>query len=295
MWRSGMGAGILATALTAGCADGTSTEGAPPPAATASPAPRASAGAGLSVQDVDVEVRDDLQRVFAAAGVVGTFVLLDAEERRLTVVDRVRAETPAVPASTFKIPYSLIALETGAVRDVDEVVPYGGRPQPFPQWERDMSMREALPASNAAIFQELARRIGLQQEQAWLDRLDYGNKRIGSAVDRFWLDGPLKISPVEQTFFLHRFASGALPVADAHLDAVTDLLAVPGERSAALFGKTGLIFQSNPQLGWWVGWVKQPAGRLYTFALTMDIDEDSEAGQRIPLGQHLLRELGALP
>lgn len=294
MRHRGPSALALAIALLAGCGDDDSIsaaeELAPPTSSTV-----ASPSGALDSDDLEVQVRDDLKSVFSDAGVTGTFALLDVRERRLIVVDRERAETPEVPASTFKIPHSLIALETGAVRDVDEVVPYGGKSQPFPQWERDMSMREAVPASNAAIFQELARRIGPEQERAWLARLAYGNQRIGSAVDRFWLDGPLKISPVDQTLFLQRFASRSLPVERANADAVAELLALPTAGSATLHGKTGLIFQSDPQLGWWVGWVEHPDGRVHTFALTMDIDRDTEAAQRVPLGTELLQRLGALP
>ncbi len=295
MWRIGTGAMVLVAALTsAGCGQDTPADEATRIGATASPAAPVT-GSSLAVADLEVQVRDDLQSFFADVGVEGTFALLDVRERRLTVVDRDRAMTPAVPASTFKIPHSLIALESAAVRDIDEVVPYGGRPQPFPQWEQDMSMRQALPASNAAIYQELARRIGPEQERAWLGRLGYGNQKVGPAVDRFWLDGPLKISPVDQTLFLQRFAERTLPVADAHVDAVASLLTVPTAGSARLYGKTGLIFQTQPQLGWWVGWVEQPDGRLYTFALTIDIDRPAESEQRIPVGKELLRRLGALP
>lgn len=299
MWRISIGAVVLATVVSSsGCGqdDARDRSAARPeaPAATASAA-TPTTKVPLAVADLDVGVRDDLVQVFADADVTGTFALLDVSERRLTVVNRERAMNPAVPASTFKIPHSLIALETAAVQDVDEIVPYGGRPQPFPQWERDMSLRDALPASNAAIYQELARRIGPEQERAWLKRLDYGNQEIGSAHDRFWLDGPLKISPVEQTLFLHRFAERTLPVTGAHMNAVAELLRMPTDGPATLYGKTGLIFQTDPQLGWWVGWVERPDGRLYTFALTIDIDQSAESGRRVPLGEDLLRRLGALP
>jgi beta-lactamase class D len=41
--------------------------------------------------------------------------------------------------------------------------------------------------------------------------MDYGNTEIGTAVDTFWLPGPLKISAVEQTRFLAKLAQDALP------------------------------------------------------------------------------------
>jgi len=66
-----------------------------------------------------------------------------------------------VPASTFKIANTIIALETGVVKDENEIIPYGGRP--FKHWEKDMSMREAIALSAVPIYQELARRIGLER------------------------------------------------------------------------------------------------------------------------------------
>lgn len=85
--------------------------------------------------------RVDLRSVFQSQGVTGTFVLYDAQSDELTAVDAKRAATRYVPASTFKIANSLIALETGVVKDENEVIPYGYKPQPFKAWEKDMSMR----------------------------------------------------------------------------------------------------------------------------------------------------------
>src|SRR5690606_38824824 len=111
----------------------------------------------------------------------------------------------------FKIPNTLIGLSVGAVSSVDEVLPYGGKPQPFKAWERDMSLRDAISASNVAIYRELARRIGLERMRDHVARIDYGSAEIGTKVDDFWLSGPLKISAVEQTLFLASLADSALP------------------------------------------------------------------------------------
>src|SRR6185295_19637139 len=106
---------------------------------------------------------------------------------------------------------SLIALETGVVKDESEAVPYGGKPQPIKAWEKDMGLRDAIKISNVPVYQEIARRVGLARYDAWLARLDYGNRQTGTVVDRFWLDGPLAISAVEQTKFVARLAQGTLP------------------------------------------------------------------------------------
>src|SRR5262245_49877223 len=86
--------------------------------------------------------RTDLEAVFAENSVAGTFVLYDVGADHLTLVNGGRAKTRFVPASTFKIANTIIALETGVVKDENEIIPYGGRPQPFKHWEKDMSMRE---------------------------------------------------------------------------------------------------------------------------------------------------------
>ncbi|ROO85064.1 beta-lactamase class D [Actinocorallia herbida] len=239
-------------------------------------------------------VRDDLQDVFRKAGVRGTFALLDVRAGRTTVVDRARAEQRLIPASTFKIPHSLIALETGVIADEYEVIPYGGQPQPFPEWEHDMNLRDAVRASNVPVFQTLARRIGLARERQWVNRLHYGDREIGGVVDRFWLDGPLEISAVEQTRFLSRLARRELPVAKAHQLTVRDILKIEEKDGYALFAKTGWGMSTEPGIGWWVGWVERGAD-LYTFALNIDVEQDADTAQRVPVARELLRSLGVLP
>src|SRR5690606_789557 len=113
--------------------------------------------------------------LFGEAGLDGTFVVFDPRAETFTGHDEARATIRFIPASTFKIPNSLIGLASGAVASADEVLPYGGQPQPFPQWEKDMSLREAIPISNVPIYQTLARRIGLSRMQEYVTRLDYGN------------------------------------------------------------------------------------------------------------------------
>jgi beta-lactamase class D len=243
-----------------------------------------------------VVVRDDLAAVFDHAGVRGTFVLHDAGGARTVVVDRARAQRPLVPASTYKIPHSLIALETGAVRDADELIPYGGKPQPIKDWERDMNLRDAVRVSNVPVFQQLAHRIGAAREQEWMRRLGYGNAEVGPVVDRFWLDGPLMISAEAQARWLCRLARQELPAAVVHQRTVRDILRLESTGSVALYGKTGWAAGTTQQVGWWVGWVERGTG-VHCFALNIDIvaDADADAAKRIPLGRELLHRLDVLP
>lgn len=236
----------------------------------------------------------ELGGAFKAAGATGTFVLYDLDADTYAVFDRERAQTRYIPASTFKIANSLIGLQVGAVANVDEVLPYGGAPQPFKDWEQDLPLREAIRVSSVPIYQELARRIGRPRMQTWVERLGYGNREIGSVVDRFWLDGPLRISAVEQVRFLAKLVRGELPVRDDVVAAVREITLLERTDAYALHGKTGWVFSTEPDVGWWVGWVERD-GRYYAFALNIDMpDPERDIGKRVEIGRRCLQVLGLL-
>ncbi|WP_232529360.1 penicillin-binding transpeptidase domain-containing protein [Methylomonas koyamae] len=116
----------------------------------------------------------EVGELFKNAGVTGTFVLYDVGADKFVGHNQTRSKVRFVPASTFKIPNSLIGLSVGAVKSVDDVLPYGGKPQPFDAWAKDMGLREAIMLSNVPIYQELARRVGLERMREYVSKLGYG-------------------------------------------------------------------------------------------------------------------------
>ncbi|HEX5514544.1 MAG TPA: class D beta-lactamase [Gammaproteobacteria bacterium] len=245
------------------------------------------------VYALDWQDSPQISQIFKDAGVAGTFVVYDVGAQRLVGHDQARAKARFVPASTFKIPNTLIGLSTGVVQSADEVLPYGGKPQPFKAWERDMSLREAISASNVPIYQELARRVGLERMQEHVTRLDYGNRDIGATVDKFWLVGPLEISAVEQTQFLALLAEQALAFPEEAQRGVAEIIRLEQRENLTLYGKTGWENAPEPGIGWWVGWVRKD-GSVYPFALNIDIRQASDASQRVELGRASLKALGLL-
>lgn len=235
----------------------------------------------------------DVGEIFSSVGVAGTFVLYDAEAGSLSGHDQARANERFVPASTFKIPNALVGLCVEAVTSVDEILPYGGDPQPFEAWEADMTLREAMPLSNVPIFQELARRIGVQRMREYVSNLDFGNQDIGATVDTFWLEGPLRISAVEQALFLARLAQGKLSMPEEVQRSVRETLLLEQGENWQLFGKTGWENVPGRGIGWWVGWVRKN-DRVYAFALNIDIQQASDARKRIEIGKASLEALGVL-
>lgn len=67
------------------------------------------------------QTRPDFEKHYRAANVSGAFVLYDLKNDSHLVYNRARVETPFVPASTFKILNALIALETGVIKDENEI------------------------------------------------------------------------------------------------------------------------------------------------------------------------------
>jgi beta-lactamase class D len=72
-------------------------------------------------------------------------------------------------------------------------------------------MEEAFKISSVPYYQEVARRIGKDTMQIWIDSIKYGNMKLGSAVDSFWLNNTIKISPDEQLGLVKRLYFEQLP------------------------------------------------------------------------------------
>jgi beta-lactamase class D len=248
------------------------------------------------------EIRQDLATRFSDDGTAGTFVACVTEGSRLIVSDDSRCDTPLLPASTFKIPNSLIALDTGVVRDADaEIFKWDGVQRPFEAWNRDHTLRSAIAASAVPVYQEIARRIGPERMHKYLDAFEYGNRNIGGGIDRFWLTGDLRISAIQQVDFLDRLRRGALPASQRAQDITRDILPVNNSGDALIRNKTGLVGVDDrtqagairPQLGWIVGWAEK-GGKQTLFALNLDIRESRHVGSRLKLAEQCLRDIGSI-
>jgi beta-lactamase class D len=140
------------------------------------------------------------------------------------VSDAEACATRLCPASTFKIPHALVALETGAI-SVDTVERWDGVRHPRqPLWDRDHTVLSAMKPSVVWFFQRIAPRVGAERMRGWLERLHYGNADTRGDVTMYWLNGVLRISPDEQVAFLRRFYTSTLPVSPAHQKSVRDAL-----------------------------------------------------------------------
>jgi beta-lactamase class D len=242
------------------------------------------------------EILDGLARHFADEGTVGTFVGYKIDDYLVIASDTERSGEAMLPASTFKIPNSLIALETGVVGDPDkDVFQWDGVVRSIEAWNRDHTMRSAIAASAVPVYQELARRIGAERMQTYVDLFEYGNRDTGGGIDQFWLTGNLRIDPVQQVDFVDRLRRGVLPVSKRSQDIVRDILPVTKSGDAVIRAKTGLLGAEagKPSLGWVVGWAEKGSANT-VFALNLDVREPRHIADRMKLAQLCLTDIGAI-
>lgn len=253
------------------CALGLScTKQTPAPAAVTSQlSPRTHAtgapkAAPAGAQALEAQTEPALAAILRSHQLQGVIARLEGDAAAARCSDRDACHVALTPASTFKIPNSMIGLETGVIPDAEFVIPWDGVKRWADAWNHDHSLRTALRDSAFWYYQELARRVGKARMQTWLDRLDYGNRQMGDQVDRFWLDGPLTVTPLQQVDFLRRLVLARLPISERTRGILLDITKRGELDGKILHGKTGWARPDEPsEVGWFVGWVEDPVRPRY--------------------------------
>jgi beta-lactamase class D len=135
--------------------------------------------------------------------------------------------TRLLPASTFKVPHALAALDAGVLSGPDDPFAYDGARLPFESWRRDHTVRSAMRYSVVWYFQRVAEKLGMAREREYLKKFDYGNADPSSGLTTFWLGGSLQITPEEQLRFIRRLYSDELPASRTAHRIVRELLVQP--------------------------------------------------------------------
>ena len=99
-----------------------------------------------------------------------------------------------LPASTFKVPHALIALQTNVVTPTT-VIKWDGVKRDYPVWNSDQTLESAIRMSAVWVFQQFATAIGRDRELESLRAFRYGSAKFEHEVTNFWLNGDLQISP----------------------------------------------------------------------------------------------------
>lgn len=182
------------------------------------------------------------------------------------------ADTPLPPCSTFKIPNSLIGLDSSVVNSLDHRFKFEGEPTWNEQWNRDHTLRTAFRHSTVWYFQRFARKVGEEKMQAYLDALDYGNRDISAGIDQFWLGSSLKITARQQLKFIQSLYHETLPFPSEIQQSVKEIMVYRTGENYILRGKTGSDWDERYILGWYVGWL-ETGDKAYAFAAAVQDGE----------------------
>jgi len=248
-------------------------------------------------------IRTDWQTHFTNCRVEGSVVIFDRQNKQWIVSDTTGIKTAVLPASSFKVANLLIALESGVIKDENEVVKwpgatdtvkYGYRPEIY----HDMTVREAFAESAGWVFVELAKKIGKEKYQQHLKAYHYGNGVLTQTDADFWNFGAFGISPLNQVQFLQALYEGQLPASQRNMDIVKRVMKVEQDKGYTISAKTGWTRDNGINTGWWIGYVESDKG-VHFFATRLLQDrrdkQDNFGACRKEITRTVLKDLGVLP
>ena len=238
----------------------------------------------------------ELKKYFDDVNMKGCMVIWDYTNNKFAYYDSARCHKEFLPASTFKIPNSLISLEAGVIKDEEEYIKWDGKVRSREEWNTDANLRTAFKNSTVWFYQELARRVGEKKMQHYIDTLDYGNKNISGGIDMFWLNGSIRITAMQQIFLLRNIFTDKVPFSQRSIDILKKIMILEETPKYTMRGKTGTAIDEKKieggNVGWFVGYLTRE-NNIYFFALNVDITNDNILyNERINLPRKVFNDMG---
>jgi beta-lactamase class D len=219
-------------------------------------------------------IQSDFQTILADANLEGSILIYDFQKEKYYSNDFVWAKVERLPASTFKIPTTIIGLETGVLESDSAFFKWDEMPRKMKAWEKDMYLAEAFQSSCVPCYQEVARAIGYDKMRQYLSRFNYGKMEfVPQTIDNFWLEGTSRISQYQQIDFIERFYHDGLGVSVHTTNTTKKIMLIEETKSYSLSGKTGWATSNKGDNGWFVGHVLR-GFKDYFFAVNVSPKAD---------------------
>ncbi len=240
------------------------------------------------------KIDDSLKVHFDAQQADGCFTMFNNGDGKVTVYNMRYDTMRFTPASTFKIVNSLIGLETGVITDEKMLIRWDSVQRWNADWNKDLTMEEAFRVSAVNYYQEVARRIGREKMQKWIDSLHYGNQNISGPIDSFWLNNTLKISPDEQLGLVKRLYFDQLPFQQRTQQIVRNVMVQESNTLYTLAYKTGWGFdEQGKPVGWITGWIEENRHPYFFTLLVKSDDKNFEMrSARLAILKNILKQYG---
>lgn len=230
----------------------------------------------------------EVEEVFKKYKVEGTIVIESLNKKKIHIYNDKRASELFSPASTFKIPHSLIALNEGIVKK-DSVIVWDKKIREYESWNKDQTLLTAFKSSCVWCYQEFASKIGVEKYKKYLKELNYGNKKIGDDVTRFWLDESLEITTFEQIKFLKRFYTNNLPFKIEDINLLKEIMIDEKNENYTIRAKTGW----DGRYGWYVGYV-ETKDDVWFFSTNIDTKSKDDLPKRKAITLEALKIKGII-
>jgi beta-lactamase class D len=212
----------------------------------------------------------DFQKYYDSLGVKGSTTIYDYKNKQWIFTDKQDAEVATLPASTFKIPNSLFALEYKAVQDENEIFKWDGEQKlhfgtVVNDWNKDSDLKNAYRNSTVWFYVEVAKRIERSRYKKTLKKCRYGNGNFSEKGIDFWNYGDFAITPKNQIDFLIKLYENRLPFSKPTIDKVKDIMTSEKTEMHTYRDKTGWTRKNGEDIGWWVGYL-ETKDNVYFFA-----------------------------
>lgn len=243
-------------------------------------------------------VKTEFGNILDSLEVNGSILIYDVKNKIYYSNDFSWAKTGVIPASTFKIPNSIIALETGIIKNDSAIFKWNGEKRRFKIWEEDLTFKKAFQVSCVPCYQEIARKVGVKRMKKYLRKLDYKGMVFDTlTIDNFWLEGKSKFSQMQQIDFLRKFYFSKFPISDRTIKIVKNIMEIERTENYILSGKTGLSSIEEKYNGWFVGYVETKSN-VYFFATnvipTDGLNVDDFISSRINVTKNALKQMNIM-
>lgn len=235
----------------------------------------------------------DIAKLFTQEGVTGTMVISSLQSGQTFTHNDFRTNQRFTTASTFKILNTLISLEEKAILGKDDVFKWDGHIYSISNWNCDQTLESAFKVSCVWCFQELARRVGIEKYQSYLEKSSYGELHEPFNGETFWLDGSLTISAMEQVEFLKKVYQRTLPFSTSSYETLRKIMLLEQTPTFSIRSKTGLAGNIKPKIGWYVGYV-ETSNDVWFFATNMNVYDNKDLSLRLKLTREALQIKGVI-
>ena len=237
----------------------------------------------------DIEIKN----VFDELKVKGTVVIQSLNNKTTFIYNKNRANKRLLPASTFKIPHTLIALNENIIKDENQIIKWDGKKRFLAVWNKNQTIKSAFQYSCVWCYQYIASKLSMDTYKNYLKKISYGNEKTGRKLTSFWLEGDIKISALEQINFLRQLYLNQLPFKLEYINLLKEIMVEEQNDDYILRAKTGWATRVKTKHGWYVGYI-DTSKDVWFFATNLLIEDFKRLHLRKDITLEILRIKGII-